>query len=296
MAEDLRFDNRVVIVTGAGSGLGRQHALMFGARGARVVVNDLGGDLAGGGRSSAAADSVVAEIKAGGGAAVANYDSVVDGAKIVQTALDTFGTIDVVVNNAGILRDSSFHKMSEEDWNIVIRVHLTGAEAVTRAAWPIMRDKTYGRVVMTASSSGIYGNFGQANYSAAKLGLVGLANTLGEEGRAKNILVNTIAPFAASRMTKDLLSPEDLAKVKPELVSPLVGWLSHEKCTDTKGLYEVGAGFIAKFRWERSRGHKFGTDSVFSLEDVARQWSKIGDFTDADHPAVLEDATKVVFG
>ena len=165
MAEQLRYDGKVVIVTGAGNGLGRSHALMFGARGARVVVNDLGGGIHGDGKSSAAADKVVEEIKALGGQAVANYDSVEDGDRIVKTALDAFGTVDIVVNNAGILRDSSFHKMTVEDWSLIERVHLNGSFRVTHAAWPIMREKGYGRIVMTTSAAGIYGNFGQANYS-----------------------------------------------------------------------------------------------------------------------------------
>ncbi len=294
MTEQLRFDNKVVIVTGAGAGLGRQHALMFGARGAKVVVNDLGGDIAGGGKSSAAADSVVEEIKALGGEAVANYDSVEDGAKIVQTALDTFGTVDVLINNAGILRDTSFAKMTEADWDLILRVHLGGTKAVTQAAWPILRDKAYGRIVMTTSAAGIYGNFGQANYSAAKLGIYGLANTLAEEGRAKNILVNTIAPIAASRLTETAFPEEFLANLKPEAVSPLVGWLAHESCTETKGLFEVGAGYIAKLRWERTRGHSFGTDRAFTPDDVARLWGKIGDFADAEHPVTVNDTFTAV--
>ena len=294
MTDKLRFDNKVVIITGAGAGLGRQHALMFGARGARVVVNDLGGDIAGGGKSSAAADSVVEEVKALGGDAVANYDSVEDGAKIVQTALDTFGTVDVVVNNAGILRDSSFGKMTDADWDLILRVHLNGTKSVTQAAWPILRDKTYGRIVMTTSAAGIYGNFGQASYSAAKLGIYGLANTLAEEGRAKNILVNTIAPVAASRLTKTVFSDEFLANLRPEAVSPLVGWLAHESCTETKGLFEVGAGYIAKLRWERTRGYSFGAGRAFTPEDVAGRWGEITDFADAEHPATLDDTLTAV--
>ncbi|MDE0856025.1 MAG: SDR family NAD(P)-dependent oxidoreductase [Nevskia sp.] len=178
MSDKLRYNGKVVIVTGAGNGLGKQHALLFGARGAKVVVNDLGGSIHGGGKSSAAADAVVQEIKALGGEAVANYDSVEDGAKIVQTALDAFGTIDIVINNAGILRDSSFQKMTPEDWDLIQRVHLKGSFAVSHAAWPVMRDKGYGRIVMTTSAAGIYGYFGQATYSAAKLGILGLSNTL----------------------------------------------------------------------------------------------------------------------
>ncbi|KGB56304.1 Short-chain dehydrogenase/reductase SDR [Sphingopyxis sp. LC81] len=294
MAEQLRYDNKVVIITGAGAGLGRQHALMFGARGAKVVVNDLGGDIAGGGKSSAAADAVVEEIKALGGDAVANYDSVEDGAKIVQTALDAFGTIDVLVNNAGILRDTSFAKMTDADWDMIVRIHLNGTKAVTHAAWPILRDKAYGRIVMTTSAAGIYGNFGQANYSAAKLGIYGLANTLAEEGRAKNILVNTIAPIAASRLTETAFPEEFLANLKPEAVSPLVGWLAHESCTETKGLFEVGAGYISKLRWERTRGYSFGADRAFTPDDVARQWNKITDFADAEHPVTVNDTFTAV--
>ena len=172
---DLRFDNRVAIVTGAGNGLGRSHALLFASRGAKVVVNDLGGGHTGGGKSSAAADKVVEEIKAAGGDAVANYDSVEDGVKIVQCALDSFKRLDIVVNNAGILRDTSFPKMTQEDWDLIYRVHVLGSFRVTHAAWAHMRDKGYGRIIFTASAAGIYGNFGQANYAMAKLGLVGLA-------------------------------------------------------------------------------------------------------------------------
>src|SRR5579859_7382543 len=205
---DLRFDNRVVIVTGAGNGLCRSHALLFGSRGAKVVVNDLGGGHTGGGKSSAAADKVVAEIKAAGGDAVANYDSVEDGAKIIQTAMDTWGRVDIVVNNAGILRDTSFQKMTQEDWELIFRVHMHGSFRVTHAAWNFMRDAGFGRVIMTSSAAGIYGNFGQANYAAAKLGLHGLAQTLAIEGRKRGILVNAIAPIAASRMTETILPPE----------------------------------------------------------------------------------------
>jgi NAD(P)-dependent dehydrogenase (short-subunit alcohol dehydrogenase family) len=294
MAEQLRYDNKVVIVTGAGNGLGKQHALLFGARGARVVVNDLGGNIHGGGRSSAAADQVVAEIKALGGEAVANYDSVEDGARIVQTALDAFGTIDIVINNAGILRDTSFQKMTVEDWDLIQRVHLKGSFAVSHAAWPIMRDKGYGRIVMTTSAAGIYGNFGQANYSAAKLGILGLSNTLAIEGRNKNVHCNTIAPIAGSRLTETVLPPELIAELKPEFVSPLVGWLAHEDCKETGGLFEVGAGYIGKLRWERSRGHSFKLGRAFGPDEVAAQWHKITDFKDAEHPADINQSMAAV--
>src|ERR1035437_404993 len=289
MVEQLRYDGKVVIVTGAGNGLGRSYALLLGARGAKVVVNDLGGRGHGEGTSSAAADKVVAEIKAKGGQAVANRDSVEDGAKIVQTALDAFGTVDIVINNAGILRDVSFQKMSEDDWNLIQRVHLNGSKSVTQAAWPIMREKGYGRIVMTTSAAGIYGNYGQANYCAAKLGIFGLANCLAEEGRGKNILVNTIAPIAASRLTETVMPPDLLEQLSPEYIAPLVCWLAHEKCEETKGLFEVGAGYFAKLRWERTRGYAFAKGRVLAPDDVAAKWDQITDFTDAEHPNSVND-------
>ena len=237
MDSQLRFDGRVAIITGAGQGLGRSHALLLASRGAKVVVNDLGGGAQGGGKSSAAADKVVDEIKAAGGEAVANYDSVEDGAKIVQTALDHFKRLDIIVNNAGILRDSSFQKMTPEDWDLIYRVHVLGAFRVTHAAWNHMREAGYGRILFTSSAAGIYGNFGQANYSMAKLGLVGLANTLAVEGAKKNILVNVIAPIAGSRLTETILPKEVVDALKPEYVSPLVAYLCHESCQEKGGLF-----------------------------------------------------------
>ena len=282
---DLRFDDRVAIVTGAGGGLGRQHALTLAARGAKVVINDLGGSTDGAGSSSSAADKVVEEIKAMGGEAVANYDSVAEGEKIVQTAIDTWDRIDIVINNAGILRDVSFHKMDQKDWDLVYTVHVLGAQKVTQAAWPYMREQNYGRVVMTTSAAGIYGNFGQANYSSAKLAQLGLANTLAEEGRSKNIFVNTIAPVAKSRMTENILPPQLIDELKPEYISPLVAWLCHEDCPDTKGLFEVGAGYISKLRWERTMGHAFKLGQELTPDAVAAKWDKIGDFDKSEHPA-----------
>lgn len=292
---NLRFDGRVAIVTGAGNGLGRSHALLLGSLGAKVVVNDLGGSHHGDGKSSLAADKVVEEIRALGGEAVANYDSVENGQAIVQTALDAFGTVDIVINNAGILRDVSFQKMTQADWDLILKVHLTGSMSVSHAAWPIMRDKGYGRIIMTTSAAGIYGNFGQANYCAAKLGLAGLANCLAEEGRSKGIHVNTIAPIAASRMTETLLPPELLASLKPEKVSPLVAWLCHENCEETKGLFEVGAGYIAKLRWERTQGQAFPLDKAFGVDDVAAKWDRIRDFSASTHPASVNDSFSPIF-
>src|SRR5580693_7914744 len=281
---DLRFDNRVVIVTGAGNGLGRSHALLFASRGARVVVNDLGGGHTGGGKSSSAADRVVEEIKSAGGQAVANYDSVEDGAKIVQCALDAFKRVDIVVNNAGILRDTSFAKMSEQDWDLIYRVHVLGSFRVTQAAWPHLRDAGYGRIIMTASAAGIYGNFGQANYSMAKLGLHGFAQTLAIEGRKRGVLVNTIAPIAGSRMTETILPPDVVAALKPEFVSPLVAWLCHESCEENGSLFEVGGGYVGKLRWERAEGTLFRLSRAMTPEQVKARWSVICDFGKATHP------------
>ncbi len=284
MGNELRFDGKVVIVTGAGNGLGRAHALAFASRGAKVVVNDLGGGMHGQGQSQKAADVVVGEIEEAGGEATANYDSVEDGDKIVQTAMDSYGRIDVVINNAGILRDVSFHKMSLDDWDLIYRVHVYGSFRVTHAAWPHMRKQGYGRVVMTASAAGIYGNFGQANYSMAKLGLTGLGNTLAIEGGRKGIHVNTIAPIAGSRLTETVL-PEDLIKaLKPEYVSPLVLWLCHEDCKESGGLFEVGGGYFGKLRWERAKGDLVRLGRAISVESVKKSFGKITSFEESTHP------------
>ena len=284
MSGQLRFDGKVVIVTGAGQGLGRSHALAFAARGAKVVVNDLGGTSTGGGKSSAAADKVVAEIKAAGGEAVANYDSVEDGAAIVKTAIDTYGRIDIVVNNAGILRDTSFPKMTDADWDLIFRVHMVGAFRVTHAAWPYMRDQGYGRIIFTSSAAGIYGNFGQANYGAAKLGLVGFASTLAVEGSKKNIRVNTIAPLAGSRLTETVMPKEVVDALTPEYVSPVVLYLGHEDCQETGGLFEVGGGFVAKLRWERTAGKIWKLGRAITPENIAQAWPDITNFSGATHP------------
>ena len=279
----LSFENRVVVVTGAGNGLGRSHALLFGSLGANVVVNDLGGSGAGEGSDASVADGVVAEIKASGGDAVANPDSVTDGDKIIQCALDNFGRVDVVINNAGILRDKSFHKMTDEDWDLVYQVHLQGAFKVSRAAFPHMRDQGYGRFVMTTSAAGIYGNFGQANYSACKLALHGLSQTIAVEGRSKGIHSNTIAPIAASRMMGTVMSEDAMALLRPECVSPLVAWLSHESCESTGDLFEVGAGWMSRLRWQRSQGAYFNP-AGFSIDEVADAWDNVNDFDNPLYP------------
>ena len=292
MSEAIRFEDKVVVVTGAGGGLGRAHALLFARHGAKVVVNDLGGSAQGEGANASAADRVVEEIRQAGGTAVANHDSVTDGGKIVQQALDSFGRVDVVVNNAGILRDKTFHKMEDADWDLVYKVHVEGAYKVTRAAWPHMREQNYGRVIFTASTSGIYGNFGQSNYGMAKLGLYGLTRTLAIEGRKNNILINAIAPTGGTRMTEGLIPPQVFEQLKPELVSPLVVYLASNACEETSGLFEVGGGWIGKTRWERSLGAGFDPRVGFSPEDVAASWQQICDFEGAAHPADNLEALK----
>lgn len=286
------FQERVAIVTGAGNGLGKSHALALATRGARVVVNDLGGAANGEGASSAVAQAVVDEIRRVGGEAVANTDSVADGERIVQCALDNFGRVDIVVNNAGVLRDSAFHKMTPADWDTVIGVHLTGAFRVTRAAWPWMREAGFGRVIMTASAAGIYGNFGQANYAAAKLGLYGFAQTLAVEGRAKNILVNTIAPVAASRLTETVLPPAILAALKPELVTPLVLRLCAPDSLATGGLYEIGGGGAWRLRWQRSEvaAVSAGSDAVETLGANMGAFERF----DSDFPTSVADSFAVL--
>ncbi|WP_439816816.1 SDR family oxidoreductase [Zavarzinia sp. CC-PAN008] len=277
----IRFDGRVAIVTGAGGGLGRAHALELARRGAKVVVNDLGGDRTGAGGSLSAAQKVVEEIKAFGGEAVADGHSVSDPAAaeaIVKTALDAFGRIDIVVNNAGILRDKSFSKMTIDDIQAVTNVHLLGAFYVTKAAWPHLVAQTYGRIIVTASTTGLYGNFGQANYGAAKLGLVGLANNLKIEGQKYNIRINTIVPVAATRMTEDIMPPAVLEKLKPELVTPAVVFLCSEDAP-TGEIIEAGAGHFARARIYKSTGLKLG-DAV-TADDVASNWEKIADMKDS---------------
>lgn len=260
MTSQLRFDGKVAIVTGAGAGLGRAYALLLAERGAKVVVNDLGVSVKGEGSNSKAADIVVEEIKKKGGIAVANYDSVEFGEKIVKTAVDNFGTVDIVINNAGILRDVSFQKMSDLDWDIIMKVHLKGTFSVTKAAWNIMRNKGYGRIVNTSSSSGIFGSFGQANYAAAKLGVHGFSQSLAKEGESKDIKVNTIAPLAGTRMTETVNPKEFTEALSPAFVAPLVAVLCHDSCPDSGSLFEVGAGYVCKDRWNRSEGVLFPLD------------------------------------
>jgi NAD(P)-dependent dehydrogenase (short-subunit alcohol dehydrogenase family) len=283
----LRFDGKVVLVTGAGNGLGRAYALEFARRGAKVVVNDLGGSRTGEGASASAADQVVNEIRALGGTAVANYDSVEFGARIVQAALEAFGRIDVIVNNAGILRDKSFEKMSDDDWNLVLKVHLQGVYSITKAAWPHMKKQKYGRVLNVSSASGIYGNFGQSNYAAAKTAIIGLTNVIGKEGVKYNIHVNIIAPHAESRMTTDVLSEETLALIGQDKVVPMAIWLTHESCPVNISLFELGGGLYTQIRNQRSAGlYLSGTPTAERLRD---NWGQVVDFSEPDYPTHNSD-------
>ncbi|MDF2966980.1 MAG: putative oxidoreductase [Nocardioidaceae bacterium] len=253
---ELRFDGRVAVVTGAGGGLGRSHALEFARRGAKVLVNDLGGSVHGTGASASAAHQVVDEIVALGGEAAANADSVATpagGAAIVQSALDAFGRIDILVNNAGILRDKAFHKMDAAMIDAVVDVHLKGALYVGQPAFRVMREQHYGRIISTTSASGLFGNFGQANYGAAKAGLAGLTRVLALEGAGHGIKVNAIAPIAATRMTEDLLG-ELSTRVAPEWVSPVVAYLASEECSVNGNVYSVAGGRIARIFVAESEG------------------------------------------
>ena len=273
---DLGFDGKVAIITGAGGGLGREHALLLASRGAQVVVNDLGGSVSGEGGDAGPAESVAREIEGLGGVAVADTSSVATpegGAAIVQTAVDAFGRVDILVNNAGILRDKTFHNMTPDLVDPVIDVHLRGAFNVTRPAWVRMREQAYGRVVNTSSSSGILGNFGQANYGAAKMGLVGLTRVLAAEGAKYNIRVNALAPAARTRMTEDLLGP--LAeRLDPRLVAPVVAWLVHEDCPVSGEVYSAGGGKVARFFIGLTKGH---FDPDLSVEDVRDHFEEIRD-------------------
>ncbi len=284
----ISFEGKVAIVTGAGGGLGRCHALELAQRGARVVVNDLGGAMDGTGGNSAASEAVVEEIRAAGGEAIANGGSVADeqGAKsMVKAAMDKWGRVDILVNNAGILRDKSFAKMNIDDFRTVLDVHLIGSAMVTMQVWPIMREQGYGRIVMTTSPSGLYGNFGQTNYGAAKLGLVGFMNTLKIEGAKYNIHTNAIAPVAMTRMTEGLIPEEAGKNLGPELITPGVVYLCTEDAPNGVVLQAAGGNYSVACIVE-NQGVNLGQD--VSVEDVAAQWDKISDLTGAKPRNMLQ--------
>jgi NAD(P)-dependent dehydrogenase (short-subunit alcohol dehydrogenase family) len=278
----IRFDNRVAIVTGAGAGLGREHALLLASRGAKVVVNDPGGAVDGRGSESAVADRVVAEIKAAGGEAVASYASVADWSSaqsIVRTAIDRWGRLDILVNNAGILRDKSFHKMEPEDFEFVVQVHLMGTVYCTMAAWPTMREQKYGRVVVTTSGSGTVGNFGQANYGAAKMAVNGLISCLRFEGAKYNILCNAISPSARTRMTEGLIPEQVAAFMRPELVSPAVAWLASEQCNISGEIIGANAGYYKRVKYIESEGVQFNPTEPVTPEMFAEALPQIMDLS-----------------
>jgi NAD(P)-dependent dehydrogenase (short-subunit alcohol dehydrogenase family)/putative sterol carrier protein len=276
---EIRFDDQVTVVTGAGSGLGRVYALELARRGAHVVVNDLGGARDGSGASSRPADAVVQEIIDAGGSAVANYDSVASlqgGHNIVQTALHHFDRLDILINNAGILRDKSFAKMTPDMWQAVLDVHLQGAFNVTQPAFQLMRQQGYGRIVLTTSAAGLFGNFGQTNYGAAKMALVGLMNTLKLEGAKYDIKVNTVAPLAATRLTRDVLPPDLVDQLKPEFVAPLVLYLCSEQCTDSGLILNAGMGNYGRAAVVSSPGIVLGEDDQLpETGDIHRNWARI---------------------
>ncbi|HEY2049385.1 MAG TPA: SDR family NAD(P)-dependent oxidoreductase [Caulobacteraceae bacterium] len=275
---EIRFDGKVAIVTGAGGGLGRQHALELARRGAKVVVNDLGGAMDGSGGSSEAAQKVVAEIAAAGGEAIANGSSVTDDAgvaRMVADAMERWGRVDILVANAGVLRDKSFSKMEMGDFEFVLDVHLMGTVKPAKAVWEIMKAQNYGRIVVTTSSSGLYGNFGQTNYGAAKLGIVGFMNTLKLEGQKNNIHVNAISPVAGTRMTENLMPPEIVARLAPEAVTPGVVFLCSEEAP-TGAILTAGAGAFAMARIVETEGvYLSGAD--LSVEGVRDHWTQIAD-------------------
>lgn len=288
---DIGYDGKVAIITGAGGGLGKQHALLFASRGARVVVNDLGGSVTGEGADKGPAEAVAEEIRDQGGEAVSDGNSVSTpegGEAIVQTALDHFGQVDILVNNAGILRDKTFHNMTPDMVEAVIDVHLKGAFYVTKPAWLKMREQGYGRVVNTSSNSGILGNFGQTNYGAAKMGLVGMTRVLAAEGAKYNIKVNAIAPLARTRMTEELMGGfADL--LDPQKISPIVAWLAHEDCPVTGEIYTVAAGRVARFFIGLTHGYY---NPNLTVEDVRDHFDQIRDETGYTVPANPADEMK----
>jgi NAD(P)-dependent dehydrogenase (short-subunit alcohol dehydrogenase family) len=294
----IRFDGRVAIVTGAGSGLGRSHAKALAARGAKVVVNDLGVDVAGGGTSSIGADAVVAEIKAAGGAAIANYDSVADpasAASIVKTALDAFGTVDILIANAGFLRDKSFEKIDLVDFDAVLRVHLQGSVYVAKAAWPVMKAKNYGRVIVTTSAAGLYGNFGQTNYAAAKAGIVGFMLALKEEGAKHNVLANAIAPVAFTRMLATIVPQQLEQRLRPEVATAGVLYLASEQCNATGCVLEAGDNHFALARLVKAKGITLSAAEAVTPEAVAAHWAEIADLAGAKPHANAHSAVGASF-
>ena len=284
----ISFEGQVAIVTGAGGGLGRSHALELARRGAKVVVNDLGGAMDGTGGSSEAAEKVVSEIKESGGEAISNGGSVSDrnGAKsMVDDAMEAWGRVDILINNAGILRDKSFSKIDLDDFQVVVDVHLMGAVYCTHAVWPIMREQNYGRILMTTSPTGLYGNFGQTNYGAAKLAQVGFMNSLKIEGAKNNIHTNTIAPIAATRMTESLIPEAVHSKLAPESVTPAALFLISEEAPNGVIMQAEGGRFSVASIVENT-GAQLGVDAT--PEDIASNYDMISDLEGAKPKGMMQ--------
>lgn len=278
MADEIRFDDRVAVITGAGGGLGRAHALLLASRGAKVVVNDLGGSMDGVGGDATPAQKVCDEIKAAGGEAVPNYDSVSEwdsAQNIIKTAIDTWGKVDILINNAGILRDKSIMKMEILDWDLIMAVHLSGTFFCSKAAFPHMREAGYGRILSTSSAAGIYGNFGQTNYGAAKMGIAGMMLSLKLEGAKYNIKANTLVPVAGTRLTATVMPPQVVEMLKPEFVSPIAAYAVSEACQDSGQIFVAGAGYFSRAAIVEGPGVFFDDAAAVTPDDIAAKWADI---------------------
>lgn len=290
--EEVRFDHKVAIVTGAGGGLGKAYARLLAKRGAKVIVNDLGGTFDGSGSDSTAAQQVVDEIKAAGGEAVANHDSVAEwesARKIINMALDFYGRLDILINNAGILRDKSLLKMEIEDYRKIMAVHLDGTFFCTKAAFAQMKEQAYGRIVSTASSAGLYGNFGQTNYGAAKMGIAGLMNSVAQEGERHNIKANTIVPTAGTRLTFTVMPEDVIGKVKPDYVAPIVAWLCSDICGVSGKMFSAGGGYFSRAAIVEGNGVVLDVKKEITIEMIAEKIDQIMNLEGAsEHGSAIE--------